>query len=148
MPGTRVHGVVYDGNGKFVPKASLSLFGGHPQRVSDERGAFEFIDVAPGSYKFEVRSKSAGTSLGLVEIPPSASFEWNPVVGKGRVLSGRLHRFGSVSELKEYVDLHSNRPLLILSPLELVHHLTNSELIRTDVLEDNGEVAIVLVRRR
>ena len=69
----------------------------------------------------------------------------------GRLLrdsDGRQHRFGSVSELKEYVDLHSNRPLLILSPLELVHHLTNSELIRTDVLEDNGEVAIVLVRRR
>ena len=69
----------------------------------------------------------------------------------GRLLrdnDGRQHRFTSVNELKEFMDLHSGRPLLVLSPLEHVRHLINSDLVHTEVLEDNGEVAITLVRNQ
>jgi 4-amino-4-deoxy-L-arabinose transferase-like glycosyltransferase len=59
---------------------------------------------------------------------------------------GKQHRFVSVPELREYIDAHGGKPLLVFSPLEYVRHLTNSDLVHTDVLDDNGELAITVVR--
>jgi 4-amino-4-deoxy-L-arabinose transferase-like glycosyltransferase len=59
---------------------------------------------------------------------------------------GKQHRFVGVPELREYIDAHGGNPLLVFSPLEYVQHLTNSDLVHTDVLDDNGELAITVVR--
>jgi len=59
---------------------------------------------------------------------------------------GKQHRFVGVPELREYIDSHGGKPLLVFSPLEYVRHLTNSDLVHTDVLDDNGELAITVVR--
>ena len=59
---------------------------------------------------------------------------------------GKQHRFIGVHEIRDYIDLHGGQPLLVFSPLEHVKHLTNSDVIRVEVLEVNGELAITLVR--
>jgi len=103
------------------------------------------------------------TVKGLITAANAKGFSDLPVVGfivishnaefyaAGRLLrdnDGRQHRFTSVNELKEFMDLHSGRPLLVLSPLEHVRHLTNSQLIHTAVIEDNGDVAITVVQNQ
>jgi 4-amino-4-deoxy-L-arabinose transferase-like glycosyltransferase len=61
---------------------------------------------------------------------------------------GKQHRFIGAAELRDYIDSHGGTPLLIFCPLEHVRHLTNSDLIHTDVLDDNGELAVTVVRAR
>jgi 4-amino-4-deoxy-L-arabinose transferase-like glycosyltransferase len=80
---------------------------------------------------------------GFITVSHNAEF-----YGAGRLIrdaDGKQHRFTSVKELREYIDSHERQPLLVFSPLEHVRHLTNSDLIHTDVLDDNGEIAITVV---
>ena len=78
----------------------------------------------------------------------AAATEWHHRRRLVRDDDGKQHRFVGIPELREYIDSHGGRPLLVFSPLEYVRHLTNSDLVHTDVLDDNGELAITVVRSR
>jgi hypothetical protein len=83
---------------------------------------------------------------GFITVSHNAEF-----YAAGRLIrdqDGKQHRFVGAAELRDYIDSHGGTPLLIFSPLEHVRHLTNDELIHTDVLDDNGELAITVVKAR
>jgi 4-amino-4-deoxy-L-arabinose transferase-like glycosyltransferase len=83
---------------------------------------------------------------GFITVSHNAEF-----YAAGRLIrdqDGKQHRFIGAAELREYIDAHNENPLVIFCPLEHIRHLTNSDLIHTDVLDDNGELAITIVRSR
>ncbi len=90
IPGLVVHGVVRDGSGAGVPGAVVVLIEPQAQLTTDSAGAFRFNDAKPGPRRYQVRSKSAGMALGTIDIPHMPSFEWDPVVDRGRVIEGRV----------------------------------------------------------
>ena len=63
-----------------------------------------------------------------------------------RDADGRQHRFVGPPELREYIDANGGHPVLVLTPIEYVRNLTNSDSIHADVLDENGEIAIMIVR--
>jgi 4-amino-4-deoxy-L-arabinose transferase-like glycosyltransferase len=62
-----------------------------------------------------------------------------------RDADGKQHRFDGPHELSEYIRSHNDEPLLVLVPMEHVQNLTNNDLFRAQVLEQNGELAIVVL---
>ena len=83
---------------------------------------------------------------GFITVSHNAEF-----YAAGRLIrdqDGKQHRFVGAIELKDYINSHGGIPLLIFCPLEHLRHLTNSDLIYTDVLDENGEVAITVVRAK
>jgi len=81
---------------------------------------------------------------GFITVSHNAEF-----YAAGRLIrdqDGKQHRFIGASELREYIDSHGGEPLVIFCPLEHVRHLTNSDIIHADVLDDNGELAVTIVR--
>jgi 4-amino-4-deoxy-L-arabinose transferase-like glycosyltransferase len=67
--------------------------------------------------------------------------------------AGRLQRFPDgkqrylygVAEVKEFIEQNENKPVLVLVPLEYLPELTESDLVSSRVLEDNGKLAIAAV---
>ncbi|HEX9961422.1 MAG TPA: hypothetical protein VGB00_10850, partial [Pyrinomonadaceae bacterium] len=67
--------------------------------------------------------------------------------------AGRLQRFPDgkqrylygVAEVREFIEQNENKPVLVLVPLEYLSELTESDLVSSRVLEDNGKLAIAAV---
>ncbi len=82
--------------------------------------------------------------LGLHTISHSAEF-----YGAGRLLrdaDGKQRRLFGVSEVVEEMKKDNAKQALVLIPLGYLNQLTNSEQVEAQVLGDNGELAIVLVK--
>jgi 4-amino-4-deoxy-L-arabinose transferase-like glycosyltransferase len=80
---------------------------------------------------------------GFITVSHNAEF-----YAAGRLIrdaDGKQHRFIGPPELAEYIRSHDDKSLLVLSPIEHVHHLTSSERLSAQVLASNSETAIVLV---
>ena len=63
-----------------------------------------------------------------------------------RTDDGKLRRFYEVGEIIEEMKRENINEILVLVPLEHLNRLTESSLIKTNVLGDNTELAIVLVK--
>ncbi|HEY2866043.1 MAG TPA: glycosyltransferase family 39 protein [Pyrinomonadaceae bacterium] len=63
-----------------------------------------------------------------------------------RDADGKQRRFVGPHELVEYISLHNNTPLVILVPKNQITTLTLSESLQTEVLDDNGELDVAIVR--
>ena len=69
----------------------------------------------------------------------------------GRLLrdsSGRQLRLSGVNEVVDEIAAENGSTVLVLVPLEYLSQLTGSEKIKTEVLKDNGELAIAAVSIR
>jgi hypothetical protein len=103
------------------------------------------------------------TVKGLIAAANSKGYSNLPVAGfitvshnaefyaAGRLIrddDGKQHRFVSIREIVDFIDSHNGARLLVLSPREDVKALTNNDLLAAQVLEENGELAIVLVQPR
>lgn len=98
---------------------------------------------------------------GLIAAADSKGYQYLPVSGfitvshnaefyaAGRLIrdeDGKQHRFVGAIEIRDYMETHGKSPLLIFCPLEHVRYLTNSDVIQAQVLDDNGELAILIVQ--
>ncbi len=59
---------------------------------------------------------------------------------------GKLRRFYGVAEIVEEMKRENINEILVLVPLEYLNQLTESDLVKTKILGDNTELAIVLVK--
>ncbi len=59
---------------------------------------------------------------------------------------GKLRRFFSAAEIVEEMKRENINEILVLVPLEYLNQLTASDLVKANVLGDNTELAIVLVK--
>ncbi|MGI8555655.1 MAG: ArnT family glycosyltransferase [Pyrinomonadaceae bacterium] len=83
--------------------------------------------------------------LNLYDISHNAEF-----YGAGRLVrtpDGKQKRFDGAGEIYQELN-RENEPALVLVPLDDVKYLTQSDLLNTKVLGDNGELAIVAVEKR
>jgi len=84
--------------------------------------------------------------LNLHTISHSAEF-----YGAGRLIrepDGKQRRFYGVSQVVEELEKENAERILVLIPLEYLHTLTISDLVESQVLDENGELAIVLVKKK
>lgn len=66
----------------------------------------------------------------------------------GRLLrdeKGKQKKLYGVNEILNIISNDGGKPVLVLVPLEYLHQLTNAESLKSEVLKDNGELAIVAV---
>ncbi len=59
--------------------------------------------------------------------------------------SGKQKKLYGVSEILDEIERGGGKPVLVLVPLEYLYQLTNAEKLKSEVLKDNGELAIVAV---
>ena len=65
-----------------------------------------------------------------------------------RAKDGKLRKFLGVGEIVEEIARENGKPVLALVPLEYLKELTESTLVEAEVLADNAELAIVLVKNK
>jgi 4-amino-4-deoxy-L-arabinose transferase-like glycosyltransferase len=65
-----------------------------------------------------------------------------------RDADGKLKKFLGVSEVAEEIRREGAADVLVLVPLEYLQQLTDSDLVEAKVLDENGELAIVLVKNK
>ena len=98
------------------------------------------VDTANGNgYKTE-------KILTMHTISHSAEF-----YGAGRLVreaDGKQVRFYGVKEVVEEMNKENAAQILVLIPVEFLDSLTKSSLVTTQVLDDNGDLAIVLVKKK
>jgi 4-amino-4-deoxy-L-arabinose transferase-like glycosyltransferase len=90
------------------------------------------------------RGFSNASVLGLHTISHNAEF-----YAAGRIVrdaDGKQRKFLGPLDVLEEVRRQSGQTVLVLVPLEYVKQLTENERLRSEVLKDNGELAIVAVR--
>ncbi len=71
--------------------------------------------------------------------------------GAGRLVrdnEGKQKRLFGVTEVVDEMNRANTRQILVLIPLVYLNYLTKSELVETQVLDDNGELAIVLAKAK
>ena len=61
---------------------------------------------------------------------------------------GKQRRFVGAHELSEYISQHNNTALVVLVPKNQVTALTLNETLDTQVLDDNGELDVAIVKLR
>jgi len=61
---------------------------------------------------------------------------------------GKLKKFFGVTEVVEEINRENVKDILVLVPLEYLQELTGSDLVEAKVLDNNGELAIVLVENK
>ncbi len=61
---------------------------------------------------------------------------------------GKQKRLYGVTEVVDEMNRENTRQILVLIPLVYLNYLTESELVETQVLDDNGELAIVLAKAK
>lgn len=69
----------------------------------------------------------------------------------GRLLrdaAGRQRRLLGPTEVLDEIRKNNGEPALVLIPVEYLRHLTDSPLMKSNVLKDNGELAIVYVEAK
>jgi 4-amino-4-deoxy-L-arabinose transferase-like glycosyltransferase len=59
---------------------------------------------------------------------------------------GKQHRFIGAHEVREYIDQHGGVPVVVLVPRDQIGHLSSSDLLETQVLNDNGDLDVAIVR--
>lgn len=117
---------------------------------------FAIIFVVPGFARKETVKGLVGTAdskgysnlsvAGFIVVSHNAEF-----YAAGRLIrdvDGKQHRFVSAHEIVEYIQSHDSAQILVLAPREDVKALTNNELLQAQVIEENGELAIMLVTNR
>ncbi|HEX8735071.1 MAG TPA: hypothetical protein VF721_07110, partial [Pyrinomonadaceae bacterium] len=62
-----------------------------------------------------------------------------------RLPDGKQRYLYGVAEVKEFIEQNENKPVLVLVPLEYLPELTESDLVASRILEDNGKLAIAAV---
>ncbi|MBK7707645.1 MAG: glycosyltransferase family 39 protein [Acidobacteria bacterium] len=70
--------------------------------------------------------------------------------GAGRLVresDGKQRKFFGVSEILEHMDRTGSDQVLVIVPQVYLYTLMKPELIRTEVLDDNGEMVIAIVKR-
>lgn len=70
--------------------------------------------------------------------------------GAGRLVrlpDGKQRKLFGVTEVVEEMDKNKTDQILVLIPLSYLNELTGSSLVRTEVLDDNGEHAMVIAKR-
>ena len=65
-----------------------------------------------------------------------------------RTDDGKLKKFLGVSEIVEQIKRGNDKRVLVLVPHEYLNELTTSDLVEAEVLEKNGELAIVSVKNK
>jgi hypothetical protein len=65
-----------------------------------------------------------------------------------RLSNGRQRYLYGVAEVKEFIEQNENKPVLVLVPLEYLPELIESDLVSSQVLTDNGKLAIAAVNLR
>ena len=65
-----------------------------------------------------------------------------------RAPDGRQRRFPAPKEVSEELAKFGGKPGLVIVPLEYLQQLLASEYLRSELLKDNGEVALVAVYPR
>jgi 4-amino-4-deoxy-L-arabinose transferase-like glycosyltransferase len=65
-----------------------------------------------------------------------------------RAEDGKLKKFLGVGEIVEEIKRENGSPVLVVVPLEYLKELTESNLVESEVLADNTELAIVLVKNK
>ena len=71
--------------------------------------------------------------------------------GAGRLVreaNGKQVRFYGVKEVVEEMNKENADQVLVLIPIEFLDSLTKSNQVTTQVLDDNGDLAIVLVKKK
>ena len=63
-----------------------------------------------------------------------------------RDVDGKQKKALGGPEVMRQIERQNGEPLLVLVPLEYLNQLTESDFLEADVLKDNGEFALVLVR--
>jgi len=63
-----------------------------------------------------------------------------------RGADGKQRRFFAVTEMLEEIKREGAKDALVLTPLEYINQLTESDLVEAEILGDNGELAIVLLK--
>ncbi|MEO6050860.1 MAG: hypothetical protein ABIP78_05950, partial [Pyrinomonadaceae bacterium] len=58
---------------------------------------------------------------------------------------GKQQRLYSVSEILAEIGAENGRPAVVLAPLEYLSQLTRDDRIKTEILQDNGDLAITVV---
>lgn len=89
---------------------------------------------------------SGSNVAGFITVSHNAEF-----YAAGRLLrleDGKQRRFISPHQIAEEIARESGRPLLVLVPLEHLRHIRESNLLQSDVLDENAELAIVAVKLR
>jgi 4-amino-4-deoxy-L-arabinose transferase-like glycosyltransferase len=89
------------------------------------------------------RGLSTSRVLALHTISHNAEF-----YAAGRLLrdeNGKQKKLYGVSEIVNVIANDGGKPVLVLVPLEYQHQLTNTDQLKSEVLKDNGELAIVAV---
>lgn len=61
---------------------------------------------------------------------------------------GKQRKFNGAHEIADYLRQIGGRPVVVLVPLEHLKNLTGSELFTTEVLGDNGDLAIAVVSEK
>jgi 4-amino-4-deoxy-L-arabinose transferase-like glycosyltransferase len=59
--------------------------------------------------------------------------------------NGKQKKLYGVSEILNAISNDGGKPVLVLVPLEYLYQLTNTEQLKSEILKDNGELAIVAV---
>ncbi|MEO6656436.1 MAG: glycosyltransferase family 39 protein [Pyrinomonadaceae bacterium] len=65
-----------------------------------------------------------------------------------RDAEGKQQKLYSVNEILAALDSENGRPAVVLVPLEYLSQLTRDERITTEVLKDNGDLAVAVVSAR
>ena len=114
------------------------------------------IFVVPRSLKSETVKDliAAANSKGYADLPVSGFITVShnaEFYAAGRLIrdaDGKQHRFVGAAEIRDYILAHNGTHLLIFCPIEHVRHLTNSDLIDTQVIDDNGELDIAIIKSK
>ena len=62
-----------------------------------------------------------------------------------RLPDGKQRYLYGVAEVRQFIEQNENKPVLVLVPLEYLNELTESDLVSSRILEDNGKLAIAAV---
>ena len=142
---------------KFVQKSKLRV-------VALQTLAFLMFAVVAVLLQFVVPNFAYADSVkGLMETADKQGFTNEKVLNlhtishnsefyfAGRLIraqDGRLRKFLGVAEIIEQINLENGNNVLVLVPLEFLNDLTESNLVESNVLGNNGELAIVLVKTK
>jgi 4-amino-4-deoxy-L-arabinose transferase-like glycosyltransferase len=110
------------------------------ERFLHEETAKHLVDIANSE------GYTGEKILNLHTISHSAEF-----YGAGRLVrddDGKQKRLYGVTEVVDEMNRAGTRQILVLIPLVYLNYLTKSDLVESKVLDDNGELAIVLVTAR
>ncbi|HEX6883393.1 MAG TPA: sigma-70 family RNA polymerase sigma factor [Planctomycetota bacterium] len=110
VPEARLVGTVRDASGAPVANAWLRRVNGFglldPSCTTGPDGAFRLGGLAPGPNRVSVQESELGSSEETFELAPGEERPWDPVLGLGRVLAGRVLDEGGLPLAGWRVEAH------------------------------------------